>query len=114
MEDGKPEVVLDAVVGAFSARSVRAEPVPQTWNSEACAPFCTLFAVKDNCTYCSLDPDGNAIVTVLPVDGFHVYVAEDTSVVQVELFVLPRTERVCVRVDHAVAGGRSITTDVIG
>ena len=46
------------------------------------------------------------IVTVLPVAGFQVYVAEATSVVQVLSFVLPRTESVWVRVGQLDGAGR--------
>src|SRR5579875_4015469 len=84
-----------------------------TWNSEAWAPFWTLFAVKLSCTYRSLVPLGRPIVTVFPVAGFHVYVAEPTSVDQVLSFVLPSTDSVCVLVDHALDGGRSTTTEPI-
>ena len=68
-----------------------------------------MFAVKSSSTYCSLVPDGRLIVTVLPVAGFHVYVAEFTSVVHELSFVLPRTESVWVLVCQALDGGRSIT-----
>ena len=40
--------------------------------SEAWAPFWTLLAVKLSSTYWSLVPDGSAMVTVLPVEGFQV------------------------------------------
>ena len=48
------------------------ELVPQTWNSEACAPFCTLLAVKLNSTYWSVVPAGRFTVTVFPVAGLNV------------------------------------------
>ncbi len=69
---GYPEAVLDAVTGAFSARSGRAVLVPQTWNSDTWAPFWTLLAVKESSTYWSVVPAGSGMVTVLPVDGFQV------------------------------------------
>jgi hypothetical protein len=48
---------------------------------------------------------GTVIDTVLAVAGLNVYVAEATAVVNVEPFVLVCTDRVCVRVAQAVAGG---------
>lgn len=44
-------------------------------------------------------------VAVFPLEGLKVYPAEDLSVLKVEPFVEPRTERVSVRVAHAAAGG---------
>ena len=55
--------------------------MPQIWNSETCAPFWTLLAVKDSSTYWSVVPAGSWMVTVLPVDGLNVYVADATRVV---------------------------------
>jgi hypothetical protein len=48
---------------------------------------------------------GTVIGTVLAVAGLKVYVAEGTTVANVEPSVLVCTDRVCVRVAHAVAGG---------
>jgi hypothetical protein len=58
-----------------------------------------------------LVPEGSLIVTVLPVAGLKVYVAEPTSVVHVLLLVLPRIENVWVLVCHTLGGGRSTTTE---
>jgi hypothetical protein len=80
-------------------------------NSDSCAAVHPLFAVKDNSRYWSFVPDGRLTLTVLPVAGLKVYVADGTNVVNVVPLVEPRIERVCVRVDHAVAGGRSSVTE---
>src|ERR1700735_905493 len=83
----------------------------KTWNSESWAAGQPVLAVKLSWTYWALVPDGRVIVTVLPVAGLNVYPAEATIWVNVEPFVLPSTDRVSVRVDHAVAGGRFSVID---
>jgi hypothetical protein len=55
--------------------------LPQIWNSEAWAPFWTLLAVKESWTYWAVVPEGREMVTVFPVAGLKVYVAEPTRVV---------------------------------
>ena len=50
-------------------------------NSASCAAVQPLLAVKDSSRYWSFVPDGRLKLTVFPVDGLNVYVADGTSVV---------------------------------
>ena len=50
-------------------------------------------------------------LTVLPDAGLNVYAADGTNVVKLVPLVEPNTERVSVRVAHAVDGGRSRVTE---
>ena len=81
----EPTVVLanDRLVGdAVSGELVPPPPVPlpgKTSNSDSWAAVQPLLAVKLSSTYWALVPDGRLIVTVLPVAGLKVYVADPTS-----------------------------------
>src|ERR1700733_5784461 len=56
-------------------------------------------------------PDVKLMVTVLPVAALKDHVADGASVENVVPSALPCTDRVSVRDDHAVAGGRFSTTE---
>ena len=110
-------MLKDSEVGEADSVALPVVPPPEPGkisNSESCAAVQPLFAVKDNSRYWSFVPDGRLTLTVLPVAGLNVYVADGTSVVNVVPLVDPRIERVCVRVDQAVAGGRSKVTEPSG
>ena len=89
-------------------------PPEKTSSSDSWAAVQPVLAVKLSCTYWSLVPAGSGMVTVLPVDGLKVYPAEATIWLNVVPLVLPRTDRVSVRVAQAVAGGRSRVIDPMG
>ena len=106
-----PGVSLKPHAGSAIKRSndhtARAQEV-KTWNSETWPAGQPVFAVKFSLRY-RVVVLVKVIVTVFPVDGLKVYAAEPTMVLNVVPSVLPRTERVCVRVAQDVDGGRSRT-----
>jgi len=108
-----PNETLDG--DADSALPVPPPPLPgNTWSSDSCAADQPVLAVKLSCTYWALVPDGRLIVAVLPVEGLKVYPAEPTIWLNEVPLVLPSTDRVWVRVDHADDGGKSRVRDPIG
>jgi hypothetical protein len=70
-----------------------------------------VFPVKLNRTYRAVELAGNAIVTVLPVDGLNTRPADADNVVHVVPSALPSTENVWVRVAQVEAGGTVTVTD---
>ena len=64
-----PRTVWGHRPGGWSGPRSWASGQPKTSNSETWAPFWTLLAVKDSCTYWSLLPAGRVTETVLPVAG---------------------------------------------
>nr|BFE69152.1 hypothetical protein GCM10020092_024530 [Actinoplanes digitatis] len=85
---------------------------PMTWNSATWPLGAPVLAVKLSRTSAAVALTGT--VTVLPVAGLNVYVADGTSVVKPEaLCSRPRIENVCVRVPHSVAGLSLTTTELV-
>jgi len=76
--EGEDETLEGEAVSALPVPVL--EPPGKTSNAESCAAVQPVLPVKLSCTYWALVPDGRLIVTVLPVDGLKVYVAELTSV----------------------------------
>ena len=60
------------LVGATGALAVQLTVPGKTWNSESCAAVHPVLAVKTNCRYCSVVPDGRLKLTVFPVVGLKV------------------------------------------
>ena len=82
-----------------------------TWNSATWPLGAPVLAVKLSRTSAAVALTG--MVTVLPVAGLNVYVAEPTSVVKPDaLCSRPRTANVWVRVPQAVSGLSLTTTEL--